>query len=103
VDTHQLLQAILGAAARRGKRRDVAAELGAALSRRGSYRNSAEELTPTRRDPQAVSQIALAAAVNLIRPDTWRWFASGSVTAYALTPAGWSRILNQRPSRVHPS
>jgi biotin carboxylase len=103
VDTHQLLLAILGAADRRGKRRDVAAELGAALSRRGSYRNSAEELTPTRRDPRAVSLIALAAAVNLTRPAAWRWFASDSVTAYALTPEGWSRILNQRPGRLHPS
>lgn len=98
VDTHQLLLAVLGAAGSRGKRRDVAAELRAALSRRGSYRNSAEELTPTRRDPRSVSLLALAAAATLARPGTWRWFATGSVTAYALTPTGWSRILNQRPS-----
>ncbi len=46
VQTRQLLLAILGAAQHGGRRRDVAGQLWAALSRRDGYRSSAEELTP---------------------------------------------------------
>ena len=48
VATHQLLLAILGAGAGGRGRRGVAAEILAALARAGSYRGSAEELTPVR-------------------------------------------------------
>lgn len=96
IDTHQLLVAILGAAGRRGKRGDVIAELTAALRRRGNYRNSVEELTPFRRDPRSISLTALAAAATLAHPGTSKWFATSSVTAYALTPEGWHHILDQR-------
>ena len=48
VPTHQTLLAILGAAARSGRRRDVAREVGHVLARGGPYRHSTEELTPVR-------------------------------------------------------
>jgi hypothetical protein len=38
--------------------------------------------------------VLLVALAMLIRPALWRWFASGSVPGYALTPAGWDRLLN---------
>jgi hypothetical protein len=60
------------------------AELLSALAHTGQYRGSAEELTPVRGDPAA----ALPVLAMLIRPALWRWFASGSVAGYALTPAG---------------
>ncbi|NJP95498.1 hypothetical protein HCN51_39725 [Nonomuraea sp. FMUSA5-5] len=63
VRTHQLLLAVLGAAERSGRRRAILAELAAATT------------------------------AALVRPDLWRWFASGSVADYALSPAGWRRIV----------
>lgn len=92
VATHQLLVALLGAAQHGGRRRDVAGELVAAVAGRRHYRDSVEELTPVRGDPLAAVPVALAAVATLVRPATWRWFASGSVAGYALTPQAWTRI-----------
>jgi hypothetical protein len=97
VRTHQLLIALLGAAQRTGRRRDVAAELLAAARRAGDYAGSAEELTPVRRDPRAAVPVALAATATLIGPAAWRWFAAGSVRSYALSPAGWRALLDLQP------
>jgi hypothetical protein len=46
VRTHQLLMGILGVAQRSGRRRDVLAEIGRGVRRRGDYANSSEELLP---------------------------------------------------------
>ncbi|HTT00138.1 MAG TPA: hypothetical protein VMI33_26350 [Streptosporangiaceae bacterium] len=93
VATHQLLLAVLGAGADGRGRRGVAAEVLAALARTGSYRGSAEELTPAGRDPLAAVPVLAAAAGMLIRPALWHWLAGGGVAGYALTPAGWDRLL----------
>lgn len=93
VATHQLLLAVLGAAQHGQGRRGVARELLAAWRRTGPYAGSAEELTPARHDPAALTPLALAAAATLARPGSWSVFASGSVGDYALTPAGWQQIL----------
>jgi hypothetical protein len=92
VATHQLLLAVLGAAQHGGGRRGVAAELVAAWRRSGSYRGSAEELTPTRGDRRAAVPVVAAALATLVRPATWSAFADGSVANYALTPGGWDRV-----------
>jgi hypothetical protein len=65
-----------------------------ALAHTGQYRGSAEELTPVRGDPAAALPVLLATLAMLIRPALWRWFASGSVAGYALTPVGWDQLLN---------
>jgi hypothetical protein len=98
VATHQLLLAILGAGADGRGRRGVAAEILAALAHRGSYRGSAEELTPVRGDPLAAVPVAAAAAALLVRPALWRRLTSGSVASYALTPAGWEQLLSVWPA-----
>ena len=95
VQTHQLLLALLGAAQHDGRRRDIARQLWAALSRQDGYHASTEELTPLRHDPLTVVPVAIAALATLIRPGTWRHFTSGSVEAYALTPAAWRHISQQ--------
>ena len=95
VQTHQLLLAVLGAAQHGGRRRDVVRQLWAALSRRDGYRASAEELTPLHHDPLASLPVAIAATATLIQPGTWHHFTSGSVEAYALTPAAWHQITQQ--------
>jgi hypothetical protein len=94
VATHQLLLAVLGAGADGRGRRGLTAEIAAALARRGPYQGSTEELTPLRRDPRAGVPVVLAASLMLARPALWRWFVSGSVGGYALTPSGWERLLS---------
>jgi len=89
--THQLLLAVLGAA-QRGGRREVARELVHALSHRGDYRASREELTPGRGDPLAALPVTAAALATLIWPDAWKHFVAGSAGAYSLTPAAWSEL-----------
>ena len=93
VRSHQLLLSILAAAQGETPRRSVAAELLQALRHTGPYFGSVEELTPIRHDPRTAIPVALAAATTLAWPHVWRWFVSGSVEAYALTPAGWDEIL----------
>jgi hypothetical protein len=94
VRTHQLLLAVIGAGAGGRGRRGVAAEILAALARAGSYRGSAEELTPVRRDPLAAAPVLGVATALLIRPALWRRLTTGSVAGYALTPAGWGQLLS---------
>ena len=93
VSTHQLLLAILGRAQHGSGRAGVAHEILAAVTHTGSYRESEEELTPIRGDLRAAIPVVMATAATLVRPATWRWFASGSVAGYTLTPEGWDAIL----------
>jgi hypothetical protein len=97
IRTHQLLVAVLGAAQRGSGRRGVATELVGAWRRSGPYTGSVEELTPTHRDPVALTPVALASVATLVWPPAWSWFASGSVENYALTPAGWDSIVAAVP------
>jgi hypothetical protein len=92
VATHQLLLAILGAAQHRHTRRAVSSELLSAARHRGSYRDSLEELTPLHRDLRTAFPVVAASLATLLSPATWRWFSSGAVTNYALTPAAWRSI-----------
>lgn len=92
VDTHQLLLAVLGAAAGGGGRPGVLRELAAAARHRGSYAGSREELTPIRHDWRAAMPVALASALTLVTPAWGRVLSSGSVASYALTPAAFSQV-----------
>jgi ATP-grasp domain len=95
VRTHQLLLAVLSAAARRTARADIAREVITACTRRGLYRASSEELTPRSwQDPSSLALIAITAATVLVRPASWTFFAGESVTAYALTPEAWTAIVD---------
>jgi hypothetical protein len=98
VATHQLLLAILGAAADGRGRRGAVAEILTALAHAGSYRGSAEELTPVRGDPLAAVPVLAVALAVLIRPALWRRLSAGAVADYALTPAGWERLLSSPPA-----
>lgn len=102
VATHQLLLAVLGAAQHEHTRRAVLAELASALRHRGSYEDSAEELTPLRNDLRTAFPVMAASLATLVWPGIWRWFSSGAVTSYALTPEGWHEIL-QGPGDDRPA
>ncbi|HET9968983.1 MAG TPA: hypothetical protein VFQ68_12180 [Streptosporangiaceae bacterium] len=97
--THQLLLAVLGTA-QRGRRRDVARELADAALRRGSYRDSREELTPVRGDLLAPLPVAVTALATLAWPPAWRRFVGGSAGAYALTPAAWGELTRTAGERI---
>jgi hypothetical protein len=104
VQTHQTLLAILGAAAR-GGRREVVRELGCVLTRSGPYRHSTEELTPVRwpgagGDPAAAIPAVAAALATLVRPALWRQFVTGAASAYSLTPAAWQALLAQTETQA---
>jgi biotin carboxylase len=95
VRTHQLLVAVLGAA-QRGRRRDVARELGQAALHRGDYLGSREELTPRGGDAFAGLPVAVIALAALVRPGSWRYFTSGSTGSYSLTPDAWRQLTAAR-------
>jgi biotin carboxylase len=97
--THQLLLAVLGTA-QRGRRRDVARELADAALRRGSYRDSREELTPVRGDLLAPVPVAVAALATLAWPPAWRRFVGGSARAYALTPTAWRTLTEAADAQI---
>ena len=99
VRTHQALLALLGVAAQTGRRRAILRDLLHAVTRSGSYRHSAEELTPARwagasADPVTAIPVVAAVLATLIRPAAWRHFAGGATSSYSLTPAAWQTLLD---------
>ena len=96
VATHQLLLAVLGAAQSSRGRLGVLRELGQAARHQASYEGSVEELTPIRHDLRAAIPVVAAAAATLAWPRSWRFFSSGAVANYALSPSGWKAILSRR-------
>jgi biotin carboxylase len=97
VRTHQLLMAILGAAQRRGRRRDVLRELAAWAGRRGAYAGSHEELQPVWRDWRALVLPLAATISTLTRPSLCNFFTDGAVARYALAPEGWRQLIDTAP------
>ncbi|WP_433574450.1 hypothetical protein [Nocardia brasiliensis] len=83
VRTHSLAAISLGAAA--AGRRAVLGQLGEALTRRGTYRDSVEALTP-RADPPSLIPLAAIVSGVLLRPSLARVFGAQAVRNYAVTP-----------------
>ena len=79
-------QGLLRAARDGGRAGVLRAAIDLAL-RRGVCASSEEELTPTAGDALAVLPLALVGGAMLVNPDWWRRVASGTIDAYALTPA----------------
>jgi predicted ATP-grasp superfamily ATP-dependent carboligase len=96
VNTHQLLLALLGAAAHGQGRRGILRELVGAVRHRAGYSSSVEELTPLRHDLRTSIPVGTALVATLVRPQAWRFFSSGAVAGYALSPDAWNSILAAR-------
>jgi biotin carboxylase len=94
--THQLLMAILGQAQLTGRRRAVGREVFQAVTRRGVYAGSTEELCPMKGDWRTVLLPVAAFAATLIRPAWWKLFTDGAVSRYAISAEGW-RSLRSTP------
>jgi len=92
VRSRQLLLSVLGAA-QRGSRRAILRELVAALRGQGAYDKTVEELTPASGDLIAALPVIVALLATLIAPSLCRLFQRGAIGPYALTPAGWRRIV----------
>jgi glutathione synthase/RimK-type ligase-like ATP-grasp enzyme len=103
VRTCQLLLALFAAAgSARHPRRALLRQLLSAATGTGDYRNSREELTPLSGDPLAAATLAALCAALLLAPGLAGRFAGDSVANYALTPAGWSQLLDADDRRQPP-
>jgi hypothetical protein len=51
------------------------------------------------RSTRAPLPVVGVTAMMLARPALWRLLASGSVSGYALTPAGWDSLLSTPPAQ----
>jgi hypothetical protein len=98
VNTHQLILAVLRPAQDGRGRRGIVSELVDAALHRGSYMASVEELTPLHHDLRTSIPVGAAVIATLIRPQAWKFFSSGAVARYALSPDGWTSILAARPA-----
>jgi hypothetical protein len=87
VRTHGTIALLLGAAAYRRSRRAVITELGRAVTRRGYYHASAEQLTPVLRDPPSVAPLTFVTARALASPRAATDVASKAIASYSVAPA----------------
>jgi hypothetical protein len=83
VRTHLAMQALLGCAARGGRRRDIVREGWRVFFRRGPYAASTEELTPLRLDWVSAVPVATTAMLLLAMPKL----------AASLARSGWGAHL----------
>jgi hypothetical protein len=68
VRTHLAMQALLGCAARGGRRRDLVREVWRLATGGGAYAGSTEELTPLRRDWVSLVPLAMLTLALLAKP-----------------------------------
>jgi biotin carboxylase len=92
VRTHGTIALLLGAAAYRGSRRAIAAELARAITRRGHYQASAEQLTPALRDPPSIAALLFVIARAVISPRQATQVARRAVARYSITPDTIERV-----------
>jgi predicted ATP-grasp superfamily ATP-dependent carboligase len=86
------LMALVDAAARRGRRRDVLRELLRLAVGGGRYRRATEELVPVATDPWCLVPLAIVCARLAASPARGADLARGAVEAYSLTPAAITRL-----------
>lgn len=94
VRTHMLLLALLTAAAARRRRLDIPLELLRAMTGRGFYANSREELLPVQIDFKCVVPLVYALLRLLVRPASATALSAGSIASYSLGPTGARRIAD---------
>jgi hypothetical protein len=85
VRTHGTIALVLGAAAYGGTRRAVTAQLARALTQRGCYHASAEQLTPVLLDPPSTAAFAFVVAQALASPRRATGMAGKAIGRYAIT------------------
>jgi biotin carboxylase len=99
VHTHGTIALLLGAAAYQGSRRAVLAELAHAITRRGYYHASTEQLTPVLRDPPSAAALAFVVARTLASPRQATQVASKAITSYSILPTTIDKLTTA--TRTH--
>jgi hypothetical protein len=94
------LALLLGVADRGGSRREVLRTIGAASRGRGIFAESREDLTPVRIDPPSLIPLAAVTGRLLLRPRAAHHIATGTVSAYSLTPAAVETIMALNEERA---
>ncbi len=95
VRTHLAMQALLGCAARGGRRRDIVRECRDLLTGGGPYAGSAEELTPLRLDWISAVSLLMIAMVLLAAPERGVALARGGWGAHLLDIASIRMIESE--------
>jgi predicted ATP-grasp superfamily ATP-dependent carboligase len=93
VRTHMVLMAVVRHAELGRGRRAVLRELTQAVTRRGWYAESQEELLPIRSDPAGALLLGAVSFCLLVAPQLWQPLAGTGTPAHALTPEGWRQLL----------
>jgi hypothetical protein len=86
VRTHGTIALVLGAATYGGCRRAVSAELARAITHRGCYHASAEQLTPVHRDPPSAAAATFVIGHALASRQGATEVAGNAVARYSITP-----------------
>ena len=97
--SHSALQAMLGAAARHGRRMDIIQELGLVLTHKGVYQNSREGMTPVRSDFPSVISLIVVLADLLINPGSQGNLTLKTISNYCLGSA-IPKVLATNPEDV---
>lgn len=100
VRTHGTIALLLGIAARQRSRRAVLAELGRALTRRGCYRGSTEQLTPIIRDPPSLGALAFVVGRLIASPVRATDLARRTISSYSITPESVAAVTSATRSTV---
>ena len=95
-----LLMGLLAAAERRASRVDTLRELYRALTSRGPYAASREELLPPGLDARALVPFGYVLSRLLFNPKSARTLSLGAISSYSLTPEAARQIAaNQTASK----
>ncbi len=86
------LMALMDAARRRGRRRDVIGELARLAAGTGRYRGAVEELVPLAMDIGCLAPLTLVLFKLLASPAAGAALSRGAVEAYSLSPTAIDRI-----------
>ncbi len=89
------LMALMDAAARSGRRRDVLRELSLLVRRAGRYRGSSEELVPVQTDPPCIVPLGVVLAKLLASPAAGSRMARATIEAYSMTPVAIERLRSE--------
>ncbi|MBB5936678.1 hypothetical protein [Streptomyces zagrosensis] len=94
VRTHMLLMALVRHAETGRGRRAMVRELFQAITRRGGYAGSREELLPVGSDPAVALLLGALSACLLASPTLWRRLAGTDTPPHALTGRGWQQLIS---------
>jgi len=82
--SHNLIQAMLGAAGRSRSWTGILGEVAQVVFRKGIYRGSQEGMTPVRQDPPAILPILNTLAILLFKPQSKQHLVTKTISDYSL-------------------